>query len=187
MRLEACLEKVEQAPQAAYEDALNWIYEGSRPEARQCLALSLLATGRLSEGALELEALARAPDGGSVEDRVTALTIAADAWLEGEAWEQALGALDSARRLNAQADVALARAKALGGLARWTEAAAELDRAATNGGGAAVMRERARARLNLGQLEGALADAEAALAADPRDVDALVVRGNVREALRRAG
>ena len=43
---------------------------------------------------------------------------------------------------------------------------------------------RAEAHLNLDQLNLAMADIDAAMAADPENIDTLVLRGRVREAIR---
>jgi len=43
---------------------------------------------------------------------------------------------------------------------------------------------RAEAHLNLDQLDLAMTDIDAAMAADPENIDTLVLRGRVREAIR---
>jgi tetratricopeptide (TPR) repeat protein len=183
-RLEACLDKIATDPENAYEDALGWLYEGRRPAARQCAALALIAMGQLGEGAVRLEAIARAPDGGSLEDRAHYLNLAGQTWLKAEQAEAALRTFDSAASLDRSLDVRAGRAAALVSLERWAEAEGVLDSLIKDTPTAATHRQRALARLNRGNLEGAQTDVDAALNLDPRDVDSLVVRGRLREAQR---
>lgn len=184
VRLEACLDKVLADPVQGYEDALAWLYEGGRPPARQCAALALIGMGRLGEGALRLEAIARAPDGGSLEDRAYYLNLAAQAWAEADQPEAALRTFDNAAELDPTLDVRAGRAGALIALSRWPEAETVLDSLLAERPEGALYRQRALARLARGNLEGAQADVDTALALDPRDVDTLVVRGKLREAQR---
>ena len=86
-RLEACVERIETDPENAYEDGLAWTAEGNRPGARQCTALALIALGSLESGAERLQALATAPDGGTMEQRALYLSQAGHAWLQAGAPE----------------------------------------------------------------------------------------------------
>jgi Tfp pilus assembly protein PilF len=70
-------------------------------------------------------------------------------------------------------------------LGNWTEAKEDLDRALTLAPSMAIARQlRAEAHLNLDQLNLAMADIDAAMAVDPENIDTLVLRGRVREAIR---
>ena len=185
-RLEACVAKIETAPEDAYEDALAWTFEGNRPGARQCTALALIALGNIEEGAVRLERLATAVEGGSMEQRAVFFAQAGNAWLQIGAAEAAAVAFSEALKLMpATPELLLDRASAYMLIDQWSEAKADLDRLiidAPEDGLAHQMR--AEVHLNLGDHDAAMRDVEAAMAADPANIDTLVVRGRVREAIR---
>ncbi len=187
-RLNTCLTTIETDPEAAYEDALAWLSEGARPLARQCAALALIGLGNEEEGAARLEALANAPDAGSIADRTVYLAQAGNAWMAAGLPKEAAVTLANAVRLSPD-DPALrkdlASANMLLGL--WESAITELDTAADLApGDAETLRLRAQAKLGRGEPDEAMKDIEAAMIADPQDIDVLVLRGEVREALRLA-
>lgn len=188
-RLEACLEKVETSPADAYEDGLTWLSEGSRPEARHCTALALLALGHADEAAARLEALANAPDAGGIEERAIYLSKAGNAWLLARRPEAAKVTLTNALKLNPNdADLLMDRARANLLLGNW--AAGETDLNAALGqypSDVDALKLRAQARLNGGDRQGASDDVNLALGLAPNDLDLLVLRGEVREAQRLAG
>ena len=185
-RLEACVARIETDPEEAYEDGLAWIYQGNRPGARQCTALALIALGREDEGAARLEQLANATDGGSMEQRAEYLTQAGNAWLQAGAAEAAVVTLTNALKLKPNTvDLLVDRASAQLMLGKWSKAEADLDAALDLAPGMAIAHHlRAEARLNLDEAELAMEDVEAALEADPENIDTLVLRGRVREAIR---
>ncbi|MEP0313626.1 MAG: tetratricopeptide repeat protein [Hyphomonas sp.] len=185
-RLEACVAKIEVDPEEAYEDGLAWIYQGNRPNARQCTALALIALGRPDEGAARLEQLANSVDGGSMEQRAEYLIQSGNAWLQAGAPEAAIVTFTNALKLKPGVpDLLVDRASANLMLGNWTEAKEDLDRALTLAPSMAIARQlRAEAHLNLDQLNLAMADIDAAMAVDPENIDTLVLRGRVREALR---
>ena len=88
-KLRTCLELIETEPEEAYEMSLAWLYEGNRPGARECNATSMIALGYFEDGALQLEALANAPDGGTLEDRAHFFSRAGNAWLQAGLPEEA--------------------------------------------------------------------------------------------------
>ena len=70
-------------------------------------------------------------------------------------------------------------------LEKWPEAIKDLDKALSASPGLAAAHQlRAEARLNMNDLEPALADVKAAMAAEPDNIDTLVLRGRIREAIR---
>lgn len=185
-RLEACIAKLDEAPEEAYEDGLAWVAEGGRPFARQCTALALVELGHAAEGASRLEELANADNGGSIEQRSIYLTQAGNAWILAGAFEAAIVTLDNAIRLNQNDPNLYAdRAAAMMELERWDEAALDLDYAISNlYPDIALHKMRAETRLNLDELVGAQEDVTAALELEPTDIQTLVLRGRVREAIR---
>tara|TARA_R110002111_G_C5826581_1_gene357544 strand:- start:79 stop:330 length:252 start_codon:yes stop_codon:yes gene_type:complete len=70
-------------------------------------------------------------------------------------------------------------------LEQWTQAVSDLDAALESAPGFGTAHHlRAEARLNTGDLDMALADVKAAMQAEPDNIDTLVLRGRVREAIR---
>lgn len=185
-KLEACVEKIETDPEEAYEDALAWTFEGNRPGARQCTALALIALGNVEEGAVRLENLSMASDGGTIEQRAVYLSQAGNAWLQIGAAEAAAVSFSEALRLMPnENDLLLDRAGAYMLIDKWDEAMADLNAAIANAPGDALAHQmRAEVHLNKDALELAMKDVETSMAANPTNIDTLVVRGRVREAIR---
>ena len=187
-RLDACIAKLDADPEGAYEDGLAWVNEGGRPFARQCTALALVELGQAAEGAVRLEDLANADNGGSVAQRVIYLTQSGNAWLLAGAPEAALVTLNNAIKLSPTDPTLKAdRAAAYMALGQWHSAERDLDIAArvrpydTN-----ILQMRAETRLQLNDLAGAEQDVNAAMALDDTEIPTLLLRGRVREALRLA-
>ena len=185
-RLEACIDQIKEDPAAAYDAGLAWVNEGGRPFARQCTALALVELGHEAEGALRLENLANASNGGSLRQRLIYLTQAGNAWLLASLPEAALVTINNALSLN-QSDPHLHadRAAAYMQLEKWSEAEADLSFAHGQlPRDIEVLKMRAEARLNLGDLQGAELDVADAIAINSKDIPTLVLRGRVREAMR---
>ena len=185
-RLDACIARIDVDAEEAYEDALAWSFEGNRPGARQCVALALIALGQEDEGAARLEELANASDGGTMEQRALYLTQAGNAWLVAGAPEAAVVTLTNALKIMPnEPNLLVDRASAQILLGKWSEAIKDLDKALEALPGLAAAHQlRAEARLNMNDLEPALADVKAAMAAEPDNIDTLVLRGRIREAIR---
>lgn len=186
-RLEACIARIEEEPEEAYEDGLAWVGEGGRALARQCTALALVGLGYAAEGAGRLEQLANAKNGGSIGQRVVFLTQAGNAWILAGDPGAALMTLGNALRLsptdpNLNAD----RAAAYMELERWEEAMPDLDVAAARlPRDLSVLQMRAEALLNLERPGEAWKDVERALELDGENIPTLLLRGRVRDAMRR--
>ena len=185
-RLEACVERIETDPENAYEDGLAWTAEGNRPGARQCTALALIALGSLESGAERLQALATAPDGGTMEQRALYLSQAGHAWLQAGAPEAAAAKFTDALKLApGTVDLLLDRATAYIITEDWDGALSDLDLALANSPEHPAGHQlRAEVHLNKNSLDLAMKDVEAAMRADPKNIDTLVMRGRVREAIR---
>ncbi|MFN7180333.1 tetratricopeptide repeat protein [Hyphomonas sp.] len=185
-RLEACIAKIEVSAEEAYEDGLAWTHEGNRPGARQCTALALIALGNYDTGANRLTQLARSTDGGTMEQRAVYLSQAGHAWLQADAPETAVVAFTEALKLApGTVDLLIDRAAANIVLEKWDEALADLDLVLSGLPDDVTSRQlRAEVHLNKKNLAAAKKDVDAALAADPKNIDTLLVRGRVREAIR---
>lgn len=186
VRLESCLAKTESAPEEAYEDSLAWLSSGNRPKARYCNSVSLLALGRLAEGAARLEALATAPDAISAEDRTTYLVQAGNAWLAANYPQAAIVALTDALKLERDdPEIYKDRAAAYLATERWIEGVDDLNTALEKApADAEALSLRARAHLATENYRAAKADMETALSYDPENIEILVLRGQIREAIR---
>ncbi len=185
-RLNTCIRKADEAPLEAYEDSLAWLSAGNRPNARYCNAISLIALDKFEEGAARLEALATAADAISLEDRSLYMAQAGNAWLAANYPEAAIVALSEAIKLE-KGDPGLFKDRAAAYLAigKWVEGVDDLNLALelipTDSEALAM---RARAHLETENLSAAQADMRDALRQDPTNISILVLRGDIREAIR---
>ncbi|MAI90166.1 tetratricopeptide repeat protein [Ponticaulis sp.] len=187
LRLRECLELVETDPEAAHEMAASWTYmEGNRRGARECRASALMALGYLEDGAYELEALANAPDGGSMDDRLTYLFRAGGAWLEIGMPDNAVLTFSNIIRLQPEYSEAYNyRGLAYLQLEEWENAEADLDTAISGQpGDFHAYLYRAQARFWQERYDEAMDDIVQARTLDPEDAQALLWRGHIREARR---
>lgn len=185
-RLEACVAKIETDPENAYEDGLAWSFEGNRPGARQCTALALIALGNYETGADRLETLATSTDGGTLEQRALYLSQAGQAWIMAGLPDAAVVSFTEALKLApGTVDLLLDRASAFMLVEEWDKAKSDLDLALANAPGLAAAHQlRAEVHLNKKSYDLALQDVDSAMSADPKNIDTLLVRGRVREAIR---
>ena len=186
VRHESCLEKIAVDAELAYEDAMIWQSQGGGRRARHCVAMTLFALGHADEAAFRLDKLAKSPDGGSPEMRAGYYVEAADMWMNAElprnAYDSATAGLKVAKK---DVDLRIARARAYAAMGRWDYAEIDL----TNALGLApndprALRYRADARKRQNKLSLAKADIDRALIFDGQNVDALLVRGQINEAIR---
>lgn len=189
-RYEACLEAVEKDAAAGYETAMAWAAEAYSPHAMRCSAMALIELGRIEDGADRLASIAASSAGGAPEVRIGILAQAANAYLLARLPDKAKAAMDRAISLTAADDPGLPdllidRARALAMLQNWRGAEEDLSRTIDlrpdNG---LALRLRAAARMRQGVFDLALRDAEAAVALEPRNIEALLVRGQAIEAKR---
>jgi len=185
-RLNTCIELVETQPEEAYEDSLAWLANGNRPKARYCNAIALLAMDNLEEGAARLEALAGAPDPITLDDRARYLAQAGNAWLTANYPEAAIVALSEAIRIEPNGlDTYKDRAAAYLATEKWVEGVDDLNTVLREiPTDAEALRMRAKAHLETENLSAAQADITDSLVHDPENIDTLVLRGEVREAIR---
>ncbi|MEM5516162.1 hypothetical protein WNY37_04325 [Henriciella sp. AS95] len=189
VRLNECIRLTEEDPEAAFEESLAWLGEGGRPAARYCNALAIIAMGNYKEGAARLEELANAPDAGGLEDRAVYLAQSGNAWLTAGYPEAALVTLDNAVKI-AQDDpeIRVDRASAKLMLERWEPALDDLDFALEKiPNNLSALQLRSRTHLELDNLDQAEADLNRALLIDGKNIETLVLRGDIREAKRLAG
>jgi tetratricopeptide (TPR) repeat protein len=185
-RLQACITKIQTAPQEAYEDGLVWRSQSGAVFAEQCIALARIANGDVSGGASRLAALASAPDAGDGDNRALLLAKAANAWLMIEDYDPALRALTAALVLKpAEVDLLIDRARALAGLGEWSKAQEDLTLALSKRpDDALIFRLRAETYVQLRDYDAADRDVVQALRLAPRDVEGYIMRGRAIEARR---
>jgi tetratricopeptide (TPR) repeat protein len=183
-KLEACIAKVDSKPEEAYEDALAWANETHVREARLCQAQALIALKQVEAGARLLEALAISADGGSDQTRAVVFSQAGNARLLNYQGAEAVDDFTKALQYAPGApDLLIDRARAYAMAEDWRKAEEDLSLALDKRPkDSLILRLRATARLKLNVLDLAERDANDAVAANPKDVDALLVRGQVREA-----
>lgn len=183
-RYESCLARIAAEPDAAYEDALAWQFEGGGPPARHCIGSALVALGQIEEGAARLEAAALAADAGDASVRAGMLGQAGDAWLKKRDLDQAVRLFSLALGY-APGDVDLLKGRALAYGLTERHGAAEADLTIVLSQAprdVEALRMRAHSLLAQNKLDEAGRDIEAALKLEPEDVDTLVMRGRLREA-----
>lgn len=186
-RRDACIELIDTSPEDAYEMGLAWQAQSNRPGAQYCTALSLIALGREAEGAFRLETLANMSGAGTLEEIGRYLAQSGNAWLAAGLPEEAIITLTNALKvLPEDADIHEDRARAHLLLENWPEGVKDLTRAFMLGAtpDAGPLTLRAEALLRLGELDAAMSDVEQAMALAPEDLDVLLLRGRVREAMR---
>lgn len=189
-RHQACITKIDTDAKGAYEDALQWMTSsGDRPAARHCAALALIELGQPAEGAIRLEDLANAKDSGAIEARAVYLAQSGNAWLLAKKPDAAIVTLTNAMKLQpGDADLLKDRARAFIMKKEWEDAGADLDAAnkiAPRDDEA--LRLRAGVLKELKRYDEAWGDVSTAMAIAPTDVKNVVVRGDIREAMRLAG
>lgn len=188
-RHETCLSLIGQNAEVAYEEALAWRYQGGGWPSEHCVSLALIALGQAEAGAARLRAAAEGAVTATDASRAIMFGQAGDGFLLAEAPAEALSAFE--RGLDfAPNDAGLARgvaeaSLALGDPAGAQGAASEAASGATDAQTQAdALRLRAEAYLALGELNAALEDVEAARTYAPENIDILLLRGRINEAIR---
>lgn len=172
------VEDVDQGRDAAQ----RWALEGGGAPAQHCLAIADLAAGFPRLAAARLTDISERAGAGDAGARV--LAEAALAWLEADDIPEAEQAIVKAKsRAPDLAELDFVAAKIYAEANRWQAAADAVSSAEKRG---ATSPEayviRARALRALGRLEDAANDVVAALSMDPFNVDALTLRGELRQA-----
>lgn len=188
-RHETCLSLIAQDAELAYEEALAWRHQGGGWPSEHCVSLSLIALDQAEAGAARLRAAAEGAVSASDMSRAIMFGQAGDGFLSANAHARALDAFE--RGLDfAPGDSGLKRGVAEAALAldqtslAVSAATDALVRADEAGSQAEALRLRAEARLARGELEAALSDAESARSHQPDNIDILVLRGRINEAIR---
>lgn len=182
----ACLERIAEDNELAYEEAMIWQDEGGGRRAKHCVAMALYALGHEDEAAARLDALAMASDGGNKKMRADFYAEAANFWLvAGEADRAYKSASDGLKLRTDHVDLRIARARAYAMLERYDYAEIDLTSALSfEPNNADALRYRADTKMKQGRLSEAKVDIERALRADPTKVETALLRGHINEAIR---
>jgi tetratricopeptide (TPR) repeat protein len=189
-RYARCVAAAEADAQAAYESAMAWANETQDISAFRCAAVALIEQGRAEQGARRLESLASAAEGHDAGTRAALLSQAGHAWLLARdptharsAFTRAIAAVGNDRE--ALPDLLIDRSIAYSGEGDNRHAEEDLSRSLDlRPDNPLALRLRALTRMRQNAFDLARADAEAALAINPRDVDSALVLGHVRESQR---
>jgi len=177
-----CMTLAGRDPDAAFDEAAHWGYEGGGFPARHCAATALVALGHYAEAATRLEDLAQDMTGREAPLRVGVLRQAGRAWMLDGNYEQALAVQGAALQLEpGDIETLIDRSTVLALAGAYWEAIDDLNRVLERNPddvGALVMRASAYRFVESAEL--AMHDVDRALELDPEDIDALLERGNIR-------
>jgi predicted Zn-dependent protease len=166
------------------DGAQRWALEGGGAAAQHCLAIADLAAGFPKLAAIRLTEIAGRPDAGDETTRARVLAEAALAWLEaGDAAEAEKAIMDAKARAPSLKELDFVLAKVFAAGNRWQAAADAVTAAEKNKvTSAEAYVIRARAYRALGRDPDAAEDVVSALTLDPFNIDALTLRGELRQA-----
>lgn len=187
-RHKECLERIADDPDLAFEEAMIWRSEGGGRRAKHCEAMALFALGHESEAAHRLDKLAKAADGGSPTMRANFYSEAANFWLAAEETHNAYTSASEGLKLQQDhIDLRVSRARAYAMQGYYDYAETDLTSVlAFEPNNASALRYRADARLKQGALDKALTDIENALNIEPASVETALLRGQIKEAIRKS-
>lgn len=189
-RFAQCVALIDQDAERAYEEGMAWAAEANELNAYRCAAMALSAQNRHAEAARRLESLGLAVNPERTALRAELFNQAGNAWLLAREPGQARSALTRAIATIGSdpaqlPDLLIDRARAYAMEEDWRLAEEDLSRALDiRGQDALALRLRAAARMQQSSFELAEADAQAAVALDPENVDSYLVLGNIRESRR---
>lgn len=179
-----CLLLVEKDIELGRRAAQIWADEGGGANAAHCLALADIAAGFGKLGAARLEEIAKRPDAGDNLARARLYAQASEAWLEVNEIENAATAIAAAFEYAPDAtELHFTNARVKAANKDWHHVISAISKAEKAD---VVTAEgfilRGRARLEIGDTEGAAEDTVSALSLDPTNIDALTLRGDVQRA-----
>ncbi len=179
-----CLLLIEKDIEVGRRAAQIWAAEGGGVNAQHCLAMADIAAGFGKLGAARLEDIAKRHDAGDELVRARLYAQAAEAWLETEEVAFAEAAIAAAFEHAPEAgELHLTVAKIKAANDDWHHVIAAISAAEKAGFASADgFVQRGRARLAIGDTEGAAVDVVNALSIEPTNIDALTLRGDVQRA-----
>jgi hypothetical protein len=189
-RFEQCVAAIDQDAERAYEEAMAWAAEAQSVFAYRCAAMALIAQNRFDDGARRLDSLGMAlnPEDGAL--RAELFSQAGNAWLLAREPSRARASFTRAISIVEGApaqlpDLLIDRARAYAMEADWRNAEEDLNRSLDiRARDALALRLRAEVRMRQSAFDLAEADANAAIAIDPAEVDNYLILGHIRESRR---
>ncbi len=178
-----CVALVDADTERGRAAAEKWTAEGGGVAAHHCRAVADLASGFPRLAAIRLMQIVERADAGDILTRARFLEQAALAFMEAEAPEHALEALNEARRLAPNSgELSLTAGVVYAANEMW-QATVDAVTAAEEQGfrSPAAFVARGRAHMALAKNLRAAEDVVAALKMDPFDLDALVLRGELQQ------
>lgn len=184
----ACLERIADDADLAYEEALIWRSQGGGRRAKHCVAMALFALGQPDEAAFKLDKLAKDSDGGTPEMRADFYFEATNFWLDAGNAERAYQSATQGLDLKYDhEDLRISRARAYAMAGRYDYAQTDLTSVLTlTPNRIDALRYRADTHLKQGNLPQAKRDIERALDLDPTIIETALLRGQINEAIRKA-
>ncbi len=180
-RYMACLDNAKKSPALALQSAESWKNSGGGAPALHCSAIALFEMKRYQEAALRFESLADATPKRDV--KMGALEQASQAWFLAGRPDMAEKQLDTALALKpGDPDLLTDRGIFRANLGRLPEAIGDWTEALkTAPDRDDILALRATALRKTNQPAAALADADRAIAINPKNIDALLERGTLRQ------
>lgn len=189
-RFTQCVARISDDAEQAYEAAMSWAAEGQSVSAYRCAAMALIGQNRPDEGARRLDSLGGAVNPVDTALRAELFSQAGNAWLLAREPARARSSLTRAistmqSEPSALPDLLIDRARAYAMERDWRHCEEDLSHALDiRGSDALALRLRASARMHQSSFDLAEADALAAAALEPDNVDNYLVLGHVRESKR---
>ena len=185
-----CVALIDRDAAQGYEEGMSWSALSHEIGGYRCAAMALIAQNRADEGARRLQSLAGAVSPDAVGLRAELLAQAGNAFLLARDPAHARSAFTLALTLvhstpDQMPDLLIDRSIAYAQEADYRHAEEDLSHALDiRPHDATALRLRASARMHQNSFDLALADAQAAVALEPRNIEALVMLGHTTEAKR---
>lgn len=182
----SCLERIAEDNEQAFEEAMIWQDDGGGRRAKHCVAMALFALGHEDEAAHRLEALAKAPDGGTPAMRADFYAEASNFWLLAGEANNALRSTGGGLKISeAHVDLRIAHARALAMVKNYEAAEEHLSYiVAQHPINADARRYLADTHYQQDRFDEAKRVIETALDLDPASVETALLRGRINEAIR---
>lgn len=189
-RFAQCVALIDEDAAAAYEEGMAWAAEAQSVHAYRCAAMALVAQNRYEEGARRLDSLGMAINPVETALRAELFSQAGNAWLLAREPSRARSSFTRGIAImegdtTQLPDLLIDRSRAYAMEREWRAAEEDLSRSLdVRPGDALALRLRASVRMQQSAFDLAEADAQAAIQAEPGNVDNYLILGHVRESRR---
>lgn len=189
-RFAQCVALIDDDAARAYEEGMAWASEAQSVYAYRCAAMALIGQNRYEEGARRLDSLGMALNPIDTGLRAELFSQAGNAWLLAREPGRARSSFTRGVAIMENdptqlADLLIDRSRAYAMEADWRQAEEDLSHALdARANDPLALRLRAAARMQQRAWDLAEADAQAAVTAEPANVDNYLILGHVRESRR---